>query len=74
MKSVENCGLNRWQSYNTTVVYTVYVVVSCLKIERKDIGVLVIAVNYEEQTFFLYFCQQSKVSLEKILIKFASTN
>lgn len=50
MKSVENCGLNPWQSlsYNTTVVYTIYVVVSCLKIERKDIGVLVIAVNYEE--------------------------
>ena len=50
MQSVENCGVNRWQSlsYNTTVVYTVYVLVSCLKIERKDIGMLVIAVNYEE--------------------------
>ena len=40
MKSVENCGLNRWQSlrYYTALVYTVYFAVSCLKIERKDMS------------------------------------
>ena len=40
MKSVENCGRNRWQSlrYYTALVYTVYFAVSCLKIERKDMS------------------------------------